>query len=135
MTLTSRPGVSCNRTCRMHHISGVLQMRPEIAPYAQSPDQLPPELVKSMLQGRLRRKRSIKIWTSSRVLEQFAVPWWLPEHRRLLHRVDHLLRELEAAGDVVRRPWKQTSRNTRAEIAYEVAAGVAPPAEDVDRDS
>ncbi len=96
-------------------------MRPEIEPYLETPGRLPAELVLSVARGEINPKQKIKIWTSSRVLERLGVPWWLPEHRRLLHRIDRVLLELHARGMLSRRPLKQTSRNTREESAYELA--------------
>lgn len=92
----------------------------EIQPYVDSPGDLDARELLKLIQVEAGRKRKLKIWTSSRILQQAGVPWWLPEHRGLLHRVDRLLRDLEASGALVRRPEKQTSRNTRAEYAYEL---------------
>jgi hypothetical protein len=97
-------------------------MRPEIVEFVTTPSRLDANTVLALLRAAAARKRSFRIWTSSRLLQRFGVPWHLPEHRPLLHRVDHALRALESRGVLVRRPEKQTSRNTRAEWAYELAA-------------
>lgn len=61
------------------------------------------------------------IWTSSRVLAKMGVTqWWLPERKPLLHRLDRLLRSMAEDGLLAERPRRQTSRNTRDEIAYEL---------------
>jgi hypothetical protein len=87
--------------------------------------------VLSLIRAAAARKRNLRLWTSSRLLQQFGVPWHLPEHEQLLHRVDHVLRELESRGALVRRPQKQTRRYTRdvwayrGEWAYELAGPAA----------
>ena len=96
-------------------------MRPEIFEFVATPHHLDADSALALIRMASTLKRSFRIWTSSRLLKTFGVPWYLPEHRRLLHRVDHALRALEARGSLIRRPQKQTSRNTRAERAYELA--------------
>ena len=96
-------------------------MRPEVLPFVKAPSRLDADAALSLIRAAAARKQSFRLWTSSRLLTRFGVPWHLPEHKPLLHRLDHALRELEARGQLVRRPQKQTSRNTREEWAYELA--------------
>lgn len=96
-------------------------MRPEVLEYVETPGRLDADAALSLIRAAAARKRSFRLWTSSRLLKRFGVPWHLPEHKQLLHRVDHVLRELESLGALVRRPHRQTSRNTREEWAYELA--------------
>src|SRR5688572_29728441 len=107
-------------------------MRAEVVEFVAMPSRLDADAALSLIRAAAARKRSFLLWTSSRLLQRFGVPWHLPEHKPLLHRVDHVLRELELRGALVRRPQKQTSRNTRNEWAYELASGegdaVARPA-------
>jgi hypothetical protein len=95
-------------------------MRPEVLEFVATPGRLDPDAALALIRAASVRKRSFRLWTASRLLQRFGVPWHLPEHRRLLHRVDHVLRELESRGALKRRPQKQTSRNTRVEWAYEL---------------
>ncbi len=111
-------------------------MRPEIEPYARSPEKLPVELVRSLIHGKIRRKSKIKIWTTERVLQEFAVPRpgfeYSRLYSRLSHRVNYILRELAASGDLVRRPLKQSSRTMGAmgAVAYERAGVESHPADE-----
>ena len=100
-------------------------MRPEVLDFVTAPGRLDADAALSLIRAAAARKRSFRLWTSSRLLKRFGVPWHLPEHKPLLHRVDHALRELESRGELVRRPVKQTSRNTREEWAYELAGPTA----------
>jgi len=106
-------------------------MRPELIDFVSTPSRLDADAALSLIRAAAARKPSFRLWTSSRLLKRLGVPWHLPEHKRLLHRVDHVLRELESRGALVRRPQKQTTRITRDawawrnEWAYELAG---PPA-------
>jgi hypothetical protein len=100
-------------------------MRPEVLDFVATPSRLDAAAALSLIRAAAARKRNFRLWTSSRLLQRFGVPWHLPEHKQLLHRVDHVLRELESRGALVRRPQKQTSRNTRDEWAYELAGPAA----------
>jgi hypothetical protein len=95
-------------------------MRPEILHFVVTPARLDADEVLALIRIASTRKRNFRFWTASRLLQRFGVPWHLPEHRPLLHRLDRLMRELEARGELVRRPLKQTSRNARSESAYEL---------------
>ena len=108
-------------------------MRPEIEPYAKSPEKLPVELVRALIHGNIRRKSKIKIWTTERVLREFAVPRpgfeYSQIYSRFSHRVNEILRELAASGDLVQRPLKQSSR-TMGSVAYERAGVESHPADE-----
>jgi hypothetical protein len=95
-------------------------VRPEIEPFVREPGRLDEAALLSIIRLQAERKRSLKIWTSSRILQQAGVDWQLPEFRTLLHRVDRMLRILVESGALVRRPQNQTSRNYRDAFACEL---------------
>jgi hypothetical protein len=93
-------------------------MRPEVLDFVATPSRLNADAALSLIRAAAARKRNLRLWTSSRLLQRFGVPWHKPERKQLLHRVDHVLRELESRGALVRRPQKQTRRHIRGEWAY-----------------
>ncbi|MFI5382047.1 MAG: hypothetical protein ACHRHE_22355 [Tepidisphaerales bacterium] len=95
-------------------------MHPEIADFVTMPSRLTADVALLLIHMVAKKKRNMRLWTSSRLLRQLGVAWRAPEHHRLLHRVDDALRELASRGELRRRPRRQTSRNTRNEWAYEL---------------
>ena len=96
-------------------------MSPKIADFVIMPTTLSADAVVSLILEAKRKKPQIRLWTSSRVLQQFGVPWRAPENRPLLQRLDRMLHQLAGRGTLIRRPRKQTSRNMREEWAYVVS--------------